>query len=103
MYAKNKRKIHPEFELFLKLSASDNSSKIRALEKALKQAIESELTQKQGRVMDMYYFENMSMTKIAEVLGVNKSTISRHIKSATERLRKALKYAEFALRSSGDE
>ena len=98
MYAKNKRKIHPEFELFLKMNSADNSGDIKALQKALNRAIETELTLKQSEILNMYFYENLNMTQIAAIYNVNKSTISRHIKNATEKLRKTLRYAEFALK-----
>jgi len=98
MYAKNKRKIHPEFELFLKMNSADNSGDIKALQKALNRAIKTELTLKQSEILNMYFYENLNMTQIAAIYNVNKSTISRHIKNATEKLHKTLKYAEFALK-----
>ena len=71
---------------------SDNSKQLERLKLALKKAMESELTQCQRLAVEEFYFNGKSVTRIALDLGVNKSTVSRHLKRAKERLGHALKY-----------
>lgn len=74
---------------------SDNSKQIERLKISLKKAIDSELTCCQKRAVEEFYFNNKSITEIAIELGVNKSTVSRHLKRAKEKLGQALKYGLF--------
>ncbi|MEF9970991.1 MAG: sigma-70 family RNA polymerase sigma factor [Oscillospiraceae bacterium] len=54
--------------------------------------IREELTERQEELIRLYYFEQMSMTEIAQRLGLSPSTVSRTIKRGRERLCKYLKY-----------
>ena len=78
-------------DLYLKsLSAQrdDNDRDIEKMKRMLKNAMDRMLTEKQKRCLIMYYFEHLNMREIAECLGVNKSTVSKHIKAASNNLRK---------------
>ena len=66
-------------------NAEDNSD--------LRLAREAELTARQRQMIRMYYDEGKSMTKIARLLHVNKSTVSRTIARGRNRLKKCLKYS----------
>ncbi len=41
----------------------------------------------------MHFEQNMSVTEIARELGLNRSTVSRTLRRAQERLRRCLQYA----------
>ena len=60
--------------------------------KRVRRVIEQELSDCQREVMVAYYFQRMSVTDIARERGVNKSTVSRTLKRAENRLRMFLKY-----------
>lgn len=55
-------------------------------------AMNEELTDRQRELIQLYYLENMNMTKIAGQLGISPSTVSRTLKRGRGRLRKYLKY-----------
>ena len=58
------------------------------------------MTAKQRQVMLLYYAEGKNMREIGEVMGVDKSTVSRTIKRGERRLQRCLRYgAEAYLRN----
>lgn len=71
-----------------------DSKKLKAL---LDEAMTATLTNKQRSVVTMFYFENMSVTQIAYVLKLNKSTVSRHLSKAKEKLKSYIKYGNYRL------
>lgn len=58
----------------------------------VERVIQEELTQLQRQTLLAYYFQRQSIPSIAEERGVNKSTVSRTLKRAEEKLRRYLKY-----------
>lgn len=54
--------------------------------------IQEELTPLQRQALVAYYFQEKTITEIAEERGVNKSTVCRTLHRAEEKLRKYLKY-----------
>mgnify|MGYP002512785328 FL=1 len=60
--------------------------------KRLRRVIEAELTPCQRQTLTAYYFRQLTIPQIAKEQGVNKSTGSRTLHRAEERLRKFLKY-----------
>jgi len=58
----------------------------------IKQVIEQELTPLQRETLTAYYFQQETIPAIARRRGVNKSTVSRTLKAAENRLRKFLRY-----------
>ncbi|MBQ7565627.1 MAG: sigma-70 family RNA polymerase sigma factor [Oscillospiraceae bacterium] len=58
----------------------------------LRAAIEQELTPRQQCVLRAVYLENRTETDLARELGVNKSTVSRTLSRARDRLRRCLRY-----------
>ena len=72
-----------------------NAVHSNALKSALKKAVAGELSEKQRQTLLMYYFERRTVSQIARALGVNKSTVSRSLKSARVRLGKILNYGFF--------
>ena len=55
-------------------------------------AINEELTDRQRELINLYYTEQMSMTEIAQNLGLSPSTVSRTLKRGRGRLKRYLKY-----------
>lgn len=59
----------------------------------LKRAIENEIPVDDAVILEMYFFQGYTKTKIAEFFGVNPSTISRRINKSLDILYEKLKYA----------
>lgn len=58
----------------------------------LRRVIREELTDLQREVLMAYYFQEIPIPQIARDRGVNKSTVSRTLRRAEEKLRRYLKY-----------
>ncbi len=72
--------------------SSTNEREYKKILNILSKAIEGELTDKQKKCIFLKYYKNLTVTQIACELGVGKSTVSRHIKKAKDRLHKLLAY-----------
>lgn len=64
------------------------------MKRILGRAIRHELTDRQRECLTMYYLEGIKMKDIAEKLALSKSTVSRHISTATHKLRHIASYYE---------
>ena len=60
--------------------------------KRVQRVIREELTPLQRETLLAYYFQEQTITQIAEARGVNKSTVCRTLHRAEEKLRRYLKY-----------
>ena len=60
--------------------------------KRVKRVIREELTQNQRQILLAYYIHNQTIPEIAQERGVNKSTVSRTLHRAEEKLRRYLRY-----------
>ena len=60
--------------------------------KRVQRVIREELTDNQREILLAYYMENRTIPQIAENRGVNKSTVSRTLHRAEEKLRRYLRY-----------
>ena len=60
--------------------------------KRVQRVIQEELTPLQREALIAYYFQERTITEIAEERGVNKSTVCRTLHRAEEKLRRYLKY-----------
>lgn len=58
----------------------------------VQRVIKEELTQLQRQTLIAYYFQEQTIPQIAAERGVNKSTVSRTLHRAEEKLRRYLKY-----------
>lgn len=58
----------------------------------VRRVIKEELTDLQREIITAYYFQEMTIPQIAQIRGVNKSTISRTLKRAEQKLQRYLKY-----------
>lgn len=86
------RENYNEYHNYLLRLGNDNSETRRRLVINLRRAIREELTQKEWQAVQMYYVDQIKMTEIAEILGVNVSTVSRNIKRGREKLKRCLRY-----------
>ena len=75
-----------DMTVWLRDHAEDNSEQLR-------RAREQELTPRQREMVFLYYDRGLKMSQIAQKLGVNRSTVSRTVKRAKQRLYRCLRYA----------
>lgn len=71
---------------------SDNSEKHRLMLKILRKVISEELTERQREMITLYYFGRANIPQIAEILGVNRSTVSRTISRGRRNIMEKMKY-----------
>ena len=81
-----------DMTVWLRENAEDNSEQLSRLRRNLRRAREAELTDRQREILALYYDKGMRMTEIAKALGINRSTVSRAIRRAKERLYRCLRY-----------
>ena len=72
------------------MSAGNNRKQIEYIKNQLKTAMSTELTERQRDIVNDFYFGGASVTEISQKYGVNKSTVSRHLKRSKEKLRLVL-------------
>lgn len=70
---------------------NSNTRQREEYQKFLYRAIKQGLTKRQQQVIMLYYFEHKNMVEISQLLSVNKSTVSRTMRRAIERLRQLAK------------
>ncbi|MDD5913714.1 MAG: sigma-70 family RNA polymerase sigma factor [Oscillospiraceae bacterium] len=91
-YSIRNNEVYGDMAAWLRANAEDNESDVRRLKRNLRLAREEELTPRQRQLMQMRFEQNMSVTEIADALGLDKSTVSRTITRAKQRLYKCLRY-----------
>jgi len=58
----------------------------------IRRVVREELTDMQREILVAYYFQDQNIPQIAKDRGVNKSTVSRTLHRAEDKLRRYLKY-----------
>ena len=91
-YSIRNNEVYGDMAAWLRANAEDNESDVRRLKRNLRLAREEELTPRQRQLMQMRFEQNMSVSEIAEALGLDKATVSRTITRAKQRLYKCLRY-----------
>ena len=71
---------------------SDNIAKIKMLSSALSYCISSSLTEKQRLYIELYYFKRLNIPQIAKKMKVNKSTVSRTLSRARDKMSHQLEF-----------
>ena len=82
-----------DMAVWLQENADDNQEQLERLLRNLRKARVQELTPRQQQMLSMRFEQNMSGAEIARELGLNRSTVSRTLRRAQERLRRCLQYA----------
>ena len=82
-----------DMTVWLRENANDNEEQMERLLRNLRKAREEELTPRQRQMLSMRFEQNMNGAEIAQELGLNRSTVSRTLRRAQERLRRCLQYA----------
>lgn len=81
-----------------RLNLSDNSEgeedmEYRRMLRALRRAMEGELTERQKQCVRLRYLEGRNLRETAEELGVSPPTVSKHLKKARSRLGRVVGYS----------
>ena len=71
---------------------SQSNQKRQVQMQRIREVIRSELTDLQRDAIIAYYFHRNTISEIAALRGVNKSTVSRTLRRAEEKLRRYLRY-----------
>lgn len=66
---------------------ADNRKKKAEYTTFVKNAMETVLTKKQKQMLELYYLKGLTMTQIAQLQGINKSTVSKTIKKAKTKIK----------------
>lgn len=72
--------------------AGNNSDQMGRLRRNVMEALREDVTPRQRECMELYYEKQLTMPQIAELIGVDKSTVSRTIKRGERRLCRCLRY-----------
>ena len=71
---------------------SSNRLERERMKHILTRAIRRELTDRQRDCITMYYLEGMKVKDIATAMHLSRSTVTRHIQSATHKLQRIASY-----------
>lgn len=82
-----------DMTVWLSENGDDNTAQLERMRRSLRQARQQALTPRQREMLIMRYEQNMSGSEIARELGLNRSTVSRTLRRARERLRRCLQYS----------
>ncbi len=63
-----------------------NAEKRKEMSILLNKALEGMLTKKQYECIQLYYMQGKTISETAQALGINKSTVSRHLAAAKQKL-----------------
>ena len=74
-------------------SAPDNNEQMERLRRNLRLARQQVLTDRQRQVLELYYDRGLTMGQIAIKRHLNRSTISRTLQRAKDRLYRCLRYS----------
>ena len=80
-------------QLWKQENQEDNRPRIERLLRNLPLAMVEELTPRQRQIMRMRYSRNMSVSRIAQELGINTATVSRTLSRSTWKLYRSLRYS----------
>ncbi|MBE6851356.1 MAG: sigma-70 family RNA polymerase sigma factor [Ruminococcus sp.] len=73
-------------------TGKDNRHHLALAQKALHDIITQELTSRQKEILMMYYFEHRNTVEIGKILGISKSTVSRTMSRAKQRIYKHMRF-----------
>ena len=76
------------FSAYRQRQGATNNDYRKKLRDATAEVLENGLTQRQHELLTLYYFGGVSIPRLAERFGLNKSTVSRHISGAKKRIKK---------------
>lgn len=71
---------------------ADGTNRSVSVKRILLKIIETELTERQKQIINLYYFKNMNMVSIADMLGISPASVSVTLKRARNTIIKYMKY-----------
>ena len=90
-YRRGKR-FAADMAVYTQAMAEDNSQQMGRLRRNVMRALREDVTPRQRECMLLYYEKRLNMREIAELMGIDKSTVSRNIKRGESRPRRCLRY-----------
>lgn len=81
-----------DMAVYTQAMSEDNAEQMGRLRRNVMLALQEDVTPRQRECMLLYYEKGLNMRQIAELTGVDKSTVSRNIKRGESRLRRCLRY-----------
>ena len=69
-----------------------NKVQLAKIKKALADVVQNEISARQKELIVLYYYKRMNIPEIADLLGLNKSTVSRTLSRARRKILSRLKY-----------
>lgn len=84
-----------EFIASERRTGGSNQRKLTEAKNALRHIIAEQLTDRQREVAILYFYKRLNIPQIAELLSVNKSTVSRTLARALKRINDHMKYYSF--------
>lgn len=91
-----------DMAIYTQAMAEDNSQQMTRLRRNVMLALQEDVTPRQRECMLLYYEKRLNMRQIAEMMGIDKSTVSRNIKRGESRLRRCLRYGAGQLLAPGE-
>ena len=82
-----------DFAAWERANAGDNDEQLDRLRRNLRKVRELELTEKQAEAVRLYYDLGLSIPQIAREKGLHKSSVSRTLARARERIKRYLQYS----------
>mgnify|MGYP004631880887 FL=1 len=79
-------------EMYNSRLAETNNETLKKVRHALVEIIKNDLTERQKETVVLYYYKKMTMAEIADILGVNVSTVSRTLARARKNICDRTKY-----------
>jgi len=73
--------------------SATNSVEIKRTIRLMNTAIKTELTNRQRKCLELYYFQGYTQTEIGAMLGITGATVCRHIKKAQKAIRRLMRYS----------
>lgn len=92
-YDRRRNTLSSDMAAYMRAVAPDNDEAVSRLKRNLRIARREELTARQAQVLRLYFEEEMTMEAVGHALGISKSTVSRTIARAKQRLKRCLRYA----------
>lgn len=81
-----------DMAVYARMMAEDNRAQLQEMKRNLVRALREDVTDRQRQVLFLYYDQGLNMREIGDLLGVDRTTVSRTMKRGEQRLRRCLRY-----------
>lgn len=69
-----------------------NENSLLLIKHVLPRVIEEKLSDRQKECIRLYYFEQLKMNEVANLMGIDRTTVSRTLKRGRNRIKMSLEY-----------